>query len=453
MSLSATMRERRSAKKASLDALLASVETRDNKDMTDEESTQFDAIVAEIRSMDARIVELDAVEASEARAAATRVEAGETGEQRTGGAQVTEKPIYQKGDHTRSFFRDLHLASNAHDTAAAERIRRNHAIEAGEQRALGNTGAVGGSGGEFAPPAWLVSDAVMLARPGRVAADLFTHASLPAGISSVNIPRVATGTTTAIQTTQNSALSQTDLTTNSLASNITTVGGKQVVSLQLLEQSAIGLDSIILQDLALAYATSLDVQALTGSGSSGQLRGLANAAGLTSQTYTQATPAVAGAGGLYSNLIKAQAAVYGTRYMAPDTVLMHPRRWAFICASFDSNNRPLVVPRALAMNPVATDDVNVAQGHVGNIAGMDVFVDPSIPVNLGAGTNQDVIYVFKRSDVWLWESELRAESFTQPYADTMGVLFRLFAYSALIPDRYGSSIVAITGTGTVTPTF
>jgi HK97 family phage major capsid protein len=223
--------------------------------------------------------------------------------------------------------------------------------------------------------------------------------------------------------------------------------------MQLLEQSEIPFDHVILQDLALAYAGQLDVQALTGAGTSGSLRGLASAAGLTVQAYTNASPAVAGAGQLYSQIQQAVSKVYSTRYLAPDTILMHPRRWAWICAAFDTTNRPLVVPRAVAYNPVATDDSNVPQGYVGEIGGLQVFTDPNLPINTGAGTNQDPVYVFRRGDIMLWESAPTAETFTQPYADSMGVLFRLYAYSALIPDRYGSSIVQINGTGLVTPTF
>jgi HK97 family phage major capsid protein len=243
------------------------------------------------------------------------------------------------------------------------------------------------------------------------------------------------------------------MTTTSISAGVTTVGGKQVVSMQLLEQSEIPFDQVILQDLALAYAGQLDVQALTGAGTSGALRGLSAAAGLTAQAWTQATPAVAGAGGLYSNIQQAVAKVYSTRYLAPDTILMHPRRWAWICSAFDTTNRPLVVPRSVAYNPIATDDTNSPQGLVGEIAGLEVYTDPNLPTNLGAGTNQDPIYVFRRGDIMLWESGPTAETFTQPYADSMGVLFRLYAYSALIPDRYGSSIVQINGTGSVTPAF
>lgn len=445
------MRERRAALKQELDDLL-SLPTAENRSLTTDESVTFDLRVEEIRKHDERIDELAAQELRTANANETARMAGEVGKQ-TSSATVVEPLVYTR-ENTRSasYFMDLYRAQHKQDRGAEERLRRNDA-QVRESRALGNTGATGGSGGEFAPPEWLVAEYVKLARPGRIGADLFTKMPLPAGVSSVNIPRVATGTTVAPQTTQNTALSQTDLTTNSLSSGIVTVGGKQVVSLQLIEQSAIPFDEVILQDLALAYAGQLDVQALSGAGTGGTLRGLGSAAGLTVQAYTQTTPAVAGAGGLYANIMKAIASVYSTRYLSPDTILMHPRRWSFIGASFDAQNRPLIVPVGSAYNPIGTQDAEVAQGKVGNIGGLDVYVDPNIPTNVGAGLNQDVIYVFRRGDIMLWESAPKAETFMEPYADSNGVLFRMYAYSALVPDRYGSSVVQITGTGTVTPSY
>jgi hypothetical protein len=172
-----------------------------------------------------------------------------------------------------------------------------------------------------------------------------------------------------------------------------------------------------MEDLALAYAGAIDVQALTGAGTSGTLRGIASASGLTTQTYTQASPAVAGTGQFYSMVAQAISKVYATRFLPPDTILMHPRRWAWICAAFDSSNRPLVVPRGVAMNPIATDDVNVAQGYVGNLQGLDVYVDPNLPTNLGGSSNQDPAYVFRRGDIKVWESRsapTRSSSRTPP---------------------------------------
>jgi len=56
-------------------------------------------------------------------------------------------------------------------------------------------------------------------------------------------------------------------------------------------------------------------------------------------------------------------------------------------------------------------------------------------------------------DIVLWESPLQAEAFESSYADAMGVLYRCFNYSALVPDRYLASLGQITGTGLTPPVF
>ncbi|WP_295701099.1 hypothetical protein, partial [Lapillicoccus sp.] len=154
-------------------------------------------------------------------------------------------------------------------------------------------------------------------------------------------------------------------------------------------------------------------------------------------------------------LAKLQGAINASRYASPDAVVMHPRRWAWFASFTDSTGRPLVVPSSggSAFNAMATPDVNAAAGFVGSVLGMQVFTDPNIPTNLGTGTNQDVVLMFKRDDVWLWESTLRAEAFTQTMADSLGVLFRVYNYAAMIPERYAASLGQLSGTGLVTPTF
>lgn len=451
MSALQIMTERRAAKKAELDALLA-LPTEEKRDLTEEEDASFSTLVAEIRSQDERIAELADEEQRAKAAAETRRITGDSGVP-VGGAKVVDPPVYDLHNLSGpSYFRDLYKAQHQADREAQDRLRRSSQAES-EKRALGNTGAAGGSGGEFAPPEWLVNEFVALARPGRVAANLFTHNELPAGVSSINIPKVATGTTVAIQSTQNTTLSQTDLTTTSISSGIATIGGKQVVSMQLLEQSAIPFDRVILGDLALAYAVQLNTQALSGAGTSGTLRGLGSAAGLVTQTYTNAAPAVVGAGQFYAQLVKASSTVYANRFMPPDTILMTPTRWAWVAAAFDTQNRPLLPLTGTSVNPLGDTPGQVAQGYAGNIAGLEVYVDPTLPQNLGTGTNQDLVYVFRRGDIQLYETAPKAETFTEPYADSLGVLYRLYAYAAQIPDRYGSSIVQIGGTGLTAPTF
>ena len=113
----------------------------------------------------------------------------------------------------------------------------------------------------------------------------------------------------------------------------------------------------------------------------------------------------------------------------------------------------MVVPSAGGFNSMANPGSALAAGHVDSVLGMDVFTDPNIAVSTGAGTNQDTVLMFPAADVWLWESDRRAEAFTAPYANSLGVLLRVFNYAAQIPDRYLASLGQLTGTGLVTPVF
>lgn len=439
------LKERRNTLKVDLEALNVRISKATASDARTMRG-KFDAGILELGEIDARIEQLREDEARSDAAAAHRVELG-------GGRFYTSGPTTYTDPHENpsgpSFFKDLiHAQRGSAD--AADRLRTNNAERGLESRALGNTGAAGGSAGEFAPPAWLVESFVELARPARVFANQVHHEELPQGVSSVNLPRIATGSSAAIQASQNTALSQTDMTTAALSAGISTCGGKQVVSQQLLDQSAIPFDQVILKDLSQDWARALDVQALSGSGASGQLRGYLTPASTNVQTWTQATPTAAL---FYSQLAKLQGAINASRYLSPDTVLMHPRRWAWFASFTDSTGRPLVVPSAGGFNSMANPGDPVAAGHVGSVLGMDVYTDANLATNLGAGTNQDTVLMYPQDDIWLWESELKAEAFTQPYADSLGVLFRVYNYASLIPDRYLASLGTLSGTGLVTPVF
>jgi len=449
MTLSTNLRERRAGIKSQLDALIAGAESRADKNFNPAETARFDGLIADLRAADASLVDLDASEAVQTRAAQARVAAGEGGTQRwsVAGEAATYRP-----DSGLSFFRDL-VSSKRGDFDAAQRLQRNNSEMALERRALGNTGGTGGSGGEFAPPAWLESEFVALARAARVTADRLTKRPLPAGVSSVNIPKVTGGTATAVQTTQNTTVAAVDPTTSALTSGITTIAGKVVVSLQLLQQSPVALDEMLLGDLAADYARTLDLQVISGTGAGGQLLGLLNVAGITQTAFTQATPSVTGTGGFYATVNKAIAAVATSRFLPPTCILMHPRRWSWIAAAFDSSGRPLVSPSGNAFNQVADAAAVAAQGPVGEMAGLPVYTDPNLPINLGAGLNQDPVLVMRAEDVYLWETDVTLASFDAPYSDALGVLFRAHGYSALIGSRYPASIAVVNGTGTVTPAY
>lgn len=361
---------------------------------------------------------------------------------------VDKGDVYQRGGKN-SFFLDAMRAQT--DPDAAERLRRNAKLREeadrrdGIQRAI--SGNTAGSGGEFVPPLWLESQFVELARPGRITADLCTGRPMPAGTDSINVPKINTGTATAPQTTQNSQIQVTDITTTSVASSVNTIAGGQTISLQLLEQSPIDIDEVILGDLALAYAMSLNSQVLTGSGTGGQSTGILTLSGTNAVSFTGTT--LTGSGSLYSAIIRAISAIQTARFAAPNAIIMHPRRWAWMLEQVDGSNRPIIVPRdGGPLNTLGVFEIDAAaQGYVGTIAGVKVYLDALIPTNLGTGSNEDRIIVAKIDDLMLWESPVKAEAFQQTYAQNMSVFARLYAYSSFQPARYPQSISVISGTG------
>ena len=464
-SIAATMQSR---------GALLDVAANAGRGMTDEERTQRGALTDQLTAarsdesdLSERLAELTEQESRAAVAAAARAADGPSSGtggvvdvRNVGGAAVTDAPVYHRGLTGRSYFRDLARWSIDGDSGARENLVRSARATADELqlRALGNTNTTGGSGGEFAPPLWLVADYVKLARAGRVTADLMNKSDVPTGVSSVNLPRVITGTNVGLQTTQNTALAQTDMTTGSVGTGFMTLGGKQVVSQQMLDQSEIDFDRVITIDLAADYGRSVGYQVLFGTGTgtsttSGVINGLANAVvpAALQAVYTSASPT---AQGFYSKCAGLIAALVTLRYEQPTVWLMHPRRFYWLIAQVDSQGRPLVVPSGHAMNTLGTLESTPEAGNSGfRFLGLPVYIDPQVPTNLGAGVNQDEVFLLKQDDLYFFESPTSAESFRAPYADTLGVLFRLYAYVGTILNRYNSSIGTLNGTGLIAPTF
>ena len=321
----------------------------EKRNPTRAEAAEFDAAEQLIREYDERIGELhDQVRADEAAAPMQAMYAPRTGEStmdkrttmpgRSGWSVGTEEETYRP-DGNHSYFRDLWQARQYGDADAAGRLARNNAQQASrlnsaQQRAI--SGNTPGAGGEFVPPLWAESQFIEFARPGRVTASLVNNKPLPAGTDVINLPKINTGSAVAVQTTQNSAVQQTDITTTSASSPVVTIAGGQTLSLQLLEQSPLNMDTVILGDLAADYGMKLNGQVLNGSGTAGQATGTLTLAGTNQIAYTSATPSLAGTGGLYSKLAGAVQAIHTTRFLPPTAVIMHPRRWAWIIAQNDS---------------------------------------------------------------------------------------------------------------------
>jgi HK97 family phage major capsid protein len=369
-------------------------------------------------------------------------------------ARITSEPeVYRRGGNV-SYFRDLTAAQcrvGQGMAEAGERLQRNARQFADtvrnappeQTRALTTTD---GAGGDFVPPLWLINQFIELARPGRVAADLVNGQVLPGGTDTISLPRLATGTAVAQQATQNTAIQNTDATTNSVSAAVVTLAGGQSLAQQLLDQSPINMDEILLEDLASDYAIKADTLVLTNNATN--VVGMFNAAG-TNVNVTATT--LTGAGSVWSKLADAIQQIHTSRYMPPTAIIMHPRRWANYLQAVDTQNRPLIVPGA--MNPMATSNGVISAGAVGTMQGLPVYTDPNIPTNLGAGTNQDPIFVIRQRDIIFYESTPRAEASIQPGFNTLTVNLRFYRYAAIHASRFVKSIAVLNGVGLVAPTF
>ena len=357
---------------------------------------------------------------------------------------ISNEQVYRPDRPERSYFRDLYLSKTKGDREATDRLS-GHALAT---RDINTTDT---SGGDFVPPAYLVNDYIAKARAGRVTADLCSKFALPGGTDSINFPAITTGTANAAQASQNSALQETNLVTATVTAPVTTIGGIQDVSVQLVEQSPIAFDQVIFADLAASHAQAVGNAVINGTGSSGTLEGFVNADTVNTITYTDASPTAAETVAKIADGIQQVAT---SRFLPADAIVMHPRRWYALASGGDGSQRPLVVPTAQAQNTFGTSGDVVAEGPAGNILGLPVYLDPNIATNTGAGTNQDIIIISRFADAYLFEGTPKAEVFRETLSAEATVRFRLYNFVAFTAERYvGVNTSIVSGTGLVTPTF
>jgi HK97 family phage major capsid protein len=368
---------------------------------------------------------------------------------------VTSEPLTYRRGGPHSMFTDLYKASKFGDQQATERLNRHQQemvveqrIRAGESYDLSSTDT---AGGHLVAPLYLNDQFVTLARANRVAANVLGARPLPQNTDSVVLPRMSTGTAVANQSgdADGGAVTETDAVFDTITGAVKTKAGMQDVSQQLVDRSVPGIDEVIFSDLVGAYAVALDVDVINSSATSN--KGLLQVSGANSVTYTAATPTVAG---LYPKLADAIQQVHTGIYMPPTAILMHPRRWAWILASLDGNNRPLITPYA-PQNAAGDHGGVVSEGLVGSVQGVPVYVDANIPATLGSGTNEDRIIVVRKEECYLYEESSGPflETFRDVGSGTLTVRFRLHNYWAQINERRPDAVSIISGTGLAAPSF
>jgi len=438
--------ERRDAVKAEMDAVLEAVAAENRTDLTAEETEKVDALVEESRSLDAKIEKLTAQAVADAKAAEARSVVAEA-LPKVSTSIVREERTYRPDNGT-SFVRDAFNAQVRGDYSAQERLARHMKEESVERRDVDTSNFAG-----LVVPQYLVDLAAPLARAGRPTADFATNKmALPAAGMSLEISRMTTGTSTAIQETQNTAVSETDADDTLLSVPVRTIAGQQDLSRQAIERGT-GIDTFVVADLIRSWHTTLDAQVLNGTGNNGQFKGIRNAGG-NAITFTATTPTVAL---LYPKLADALQSVQSNVFTTPTTWIMHPRRLAFLLAATDTAGRPLVVPAAGVPQNAVSTGAGVAQyansGY--QLLGLPIVSDANVGTTYGAGTNQDEIYLVDAREMHLWEQpgspfSLRFDA-TTPGSLTIKTV--VYGFSAFTAERYAKAASIISGTGLVAPSF
>lgn len=401
---------------------------REKRDLLASEQRASDAAKAEAREFEEIMFE--------AKRAAESYVAGRnllnTGGSATARGSLKYEGTYRPDVAEVSFFRDL--MNHRQSPEAQERLHTNQR-EAIESRTV--TTADPGAAG-FIPPIYLANAWAELARPARPFANVVPKWPMPDTGTSVTVPKVQSGVTVAVQAAELNSVSSTDIDSQTVTANIVTIAGQNDTSRQALERSLPGLDQVIFDDLQAAYDTQIDTQLLSGSGSSGQHLGIRNVSGKLTVSYTDGTPTGAE---LLPKVYDAIQQVATNRFRAADTIVMHPRRAAWLGKEL-SSTFPLFQQGNL-MQAAGTQD----GGFLTSFGGLRVVLDPNIGTAYGTGTNEDEIYVLHMGDYMFAESPMYVKVFEDVLSSTLAVRLQLYAYSFWVPHRQAKSTAVISGTG------
>lgn len=337
------------------------------------------------------------------------------------------------------------------DRLGLERFRTDATLER-ELRAASTTQ---GDGGYFAPPLWLAEQWAGAPRAGRPFANLWHGLPLPAGCSTINIPKWKTGIGSG-PTTDGAAAPADSPADSYSTSPVFTIAGTQLVSMQFAEQNAPpGFDQFVFTDLMADIGNSLDVQLLIGSGT-GQLTGIipsgtAAAASLvlvanTNNASTQTLTTASAGSPVYQSGTRMLSLLTRARGLLPTHVVIHPSVYFMLAGTIDTTGRPLV--------PVTASPPQ--SGAMVSAFGMPALLDDNVPITFGGGTaptvsvngggvsavtdgngTWTVIAAVRAPDLYLFEGEIRTR-IAQDITEAGSGQWRFVAhqYTAALRDRY-----------------
>ena len=437
------LHETRSAKTGLIDATLSRA-ADEARDITDIELANIQALKLEIEKLDERIEQITDIEVRKAKAAelAAAVD-GDTVETRSAAPArvISEEATYhERGSH--DFLADAIAAEFGGSYEARERIQR-YQRETLEKRDSGSSNFAG-----LVVPNYLVSEFAPLRRAGRPVLDISRNMQLPASGMSLNIGRLTTGVTSYVQSSENSAPTESSPDDTLLTIPVNTVASMFDLSKQAVLRGT-GVETQLLGDAIRSYQTKLDALAINGSGSSGEHRGILNTTGINATTYTDSTPTWAE---FFPKLVAAIQDISSNFYGGATHIVAHPTLIGCWLRALDSTNRPLF--NSTAGNPFnapGTYDRPAYDMGGLQILGIPVIADANMPTNLGSGTNETAVIVGDFSESYIWEDNGGSPMYVRFEQPDGNIAIRtvVFGFSGYTAGKYPTAFSAITGTGLI----
>jgi hypothetical protein len=360
---------------------------------------------------------------------------------------VREPLVYQFDG--RSYLSDLALAEPRYggNTAARERLaqhgRQMDAMPKYETRSLEgaefeyrvNPSLKIGYGGEFAPPWWVNEMFATARRSSPVLQRLIPTFDLPRGVSSVNLPRVITGSTVSTQV-PNSPVDSLGFTTEAASSPAVIFAGISDWPIESLEQSPIGahLDWVVFKDMFESSDFDVEKAFINGLGPKyEEWYGLIELSGTNEVVYTSGSPTGTA---MVPKIGEILAQVGVKRRKPPEALVVNTSRFFWLATSEDNSNRPLSI-----------EDYPDSDFPNAGFASVGVYLDDAIQPVYGATKEQDAIFALRPKDMVLFDSAPVTMIESDVLSGTLEVRFALRRTVAAILGRYPSGVSKLVGTG------
>lgn len=309
-----------------------------------------------------------------------------------------------------------------------------------------------GAGGFLVPPSYMQSMFAETRRQGNALRRYGWLASHPVDSNQVLLPRGSGNATVGI-VAESATKPSADQTYTQITINVYTWAGISKVTNQLLHDSSPTATDLVTRELGSLLGNLEEQKIINGSGT-GEPRGILNTTGVNAVTAATNTGQA-----IVDAILDGIVAIQTTYFAAPNGILMHPRRLAFLQKTKDTSNNYIFndtgtfrAPGGLSPDHGVTSQSESTTMVMPSLLGLPVGLSVNLPTNLGVGTNQDAIVVanwneahwFQRQDITLDVSDQAGSAF-----ETNQTYFRLEERAGFSAERYPSAFAVLTGAGLV----